>query len=357
MQSDWLGHRNDTGGQIDFAVAQADYDTVSQIYKSCPFLQTVYDSEEAFVKEHVSRHGRPGINALNVLLTEIPLERFLVPPLHIMLGIGNMIVALIDEFIEVHLEKPAADPRDTLYTLVYSTVEKDYNIVRQRWFTQTLVGSDITRMLHKHDAISTTITGLLKTPHLRKEDANADVEQHIDAFMQNIRSIMQIFEAVYILMSKTEQLTPEELDDFDTLAGSFGSVWRQFFPGSRVTPKMHLLESHAHVQMRAFGCIGDKIEAAVERLHHTVNVEHRLFAAIPDWQRRQVAMMVRRDLVRQPQVEVAASTPILKTKRVFSAITAQRKVQELEQSNEAKRLKVTNAVGRTADIIVLAHHL
>jgi hypothetical protein len=104
-------------------------------------------------------------------------------------------------------------------------------------------GSDITRILRKHDAISTTITGLLKTPHLRKEDAHADVEQHIDVFMQHIRFIMQIFEVAYILMAKTEQLTPEKLDDFDTLASSFGSMWRQFFPGSRVTPKMHLLES------------------------------------------------------------------------------------------------------------------
>jgi hypothetical protein len=33
------------------------------------------------------------------------------------------------------------------------------------------------------------------------------------------------------------------------------------------------------------------------------------------------------------------------------------KTQELQQSNEAKGLKVTNAVGHTADIIVLAHHL
>lgn len=357
MQSDWLGHRNDTGAPIDLAVAQADYDTVSQIYKSCPFLQTIYQNEEAFVKAHVKRNGTPGIDALNVLLTEIPLERFLVPPLHIMLGIGNMIVALIDEFIEVNLEKPGADPSDTLYTLVYSTLEKEFNIVRQRWFTQTLVGSDITRMLHKHNQICTRITALLKTPALRKADAHADVEERIDDFMKNIRSIMEIFEAVYMLMSKTEQLTPEELNDFDTLAGNFGLIWRRFFPSSRVTPKMHLLETHAHVQMREFGCIGDKIEAAVERLHHTVNVEHRLFAAIPDWQHRQAAMMVRRELVQQPRVEAAASTPILSSKRKYSVVTAQRKAHEEVESNAAKRLKVTNAVALTADIVMLEHHL
>ena len=103
------------------------------------------------------------------------------------------------------------------------------------------------------------------------------LELQIDVFEGKLRKIMKVFEVVYMLMVKTDQLTAEELNTFDLInghSGQFGALLRQSFSSATVTPKMHMLEPLSRVQMcafQAFGCLCDKIESAVERLHHQVN--------------------------------------------------------------------------------------
>ena len=107
---------------------------------------------------------------------------------------------------------------------------------------------------------------------------------------------------------------------------------------------MHLLESHAAKQMRRFGCLGDKMEAAVERLHHSVNKAKRVFAAIPSYKGKHDAIMQRRDQAELEEVQQTITNATNMTKRVFSPPVKARKEQENNSLKESKRIKRQEAV-------------
>ncbi len=168
--------------------------------------------------------------------------------------------------------------------------------------------------------------------------------------INNIQDLLSVFEVTYALMSCTTQLSPTQLDQFEYLCKQFGIMWRTFFPGSSITPKMHLLESHAPVQMRMFGCLGDKIEAAVERLHHICNKSNRILAAMRDYAAKTNAMLDRRELALSPEVQSAIDRALRGTSRLFSPEAQGKRAQISTDKSTNKRHKLENAI-ITADLI------
>ena len=157
-------------------------------------------------------------------------------------------------------------------------------------------------------------------------------------------SLFSVFEVIYSMMSQTTPLLPNELNEFDALCVGFGSMWREYFPGCNITPKMHLLESHVPAQMRRFGCLGDKSEAVVERYHQIVNRSDRILSAMKSFSSMTKAMLSRRDIEGSPTVVALRKRVQEETARPITPEKAAQKALAEEDMQQIKRLKVDNAL-------------
>jgi len=284
-----------------------------------------------------------GFQGLDVLFYAVDLEYWLAPPLHIMLGAGNYFIEKIKDFIETHLED-ITNKDAPVSTAFFKMLGKDFNVVRQKYFTQTLVGNDVHRMLQHSEALTTNAKVIFRDVTTRKANVLPDIDAKIDSFMDKIGELMASFRTIYSYMSRTTQLNVGEINRFEILCKAFGLKWREYFNPCSIPPKLHLLETHVPKQMRRFGCLGDKMESAVERLHHNVNKAKRIFAAIPSYKGKHDAIMQRRD---QSELEVVQQT-IVKitnaTKRPFSPAVRARKVYERNNKVESKRIRAEESV-------------
>lgn len=273
---------------------------------------------------------------VGALLTAVPMNRYLIPPLHTMLGIGNDIVTKINAFIANKLDRMLAT---------------DYNIMGQKYFTQTLVGGDVWRLLKKHGDIIPKIGAIMKNTTLRKPDTVVNIDALIDDFLGKVKEIMGVFELICSLMHKTEQLTDTEQTQFKNLCKRIEKLWREAWPNGHITPKFHMLETHASDQMKEFGCLGDKAEAAIERLHHQCNKADRRLAAMPSWKMRQTAMLRRRRQEELPNVQIALENTILGTKRKQSPNTVDKKQRKIDQVEVIKRAKMDVALNIGVNVL------
>jgi len=218
-----------------------------------------------------------------------------------MLGIGNDLVNQIQLFVGEKLERH----KSTAIWRAVCDVLYNHKVQFQRYYTATLVGNDIRRLLDNYEAICTDIEAVLHDAQFRKDDADVDIDATITQFMSNMKKIMQVFAAACSLMAHVNKLTPEQIVQFRVLCTTTGAMWRAYFPNAGVTPKMHLLESHAPLQMELFGCLGDKSEAGVERLHKVTNQYMRALAALSSYEKKK-SVQVRRECQAE-LVEVVAA--------------------------------------------------
>lgn len=310
---------------------------------------------EVIIKDYVVKNDQYGFKGLTVMLAAIAMSFYLVPPLHIMLGIGNNIIEKFKGFIEHNLDDNTRLDAP-VSTAFFSMLGSDYNVVRQKYYTQTLVGGDIHRMLRNHAEIIQRARTIFKDAALRKADTTADIDERIDTFLDNMLKIMRVFNSIYALMSQTTQLSEEELDHFDYLCKNFGLMWRMYLNPCNAPPKLHLLETHAPVQMRQFGCLGDKIEAAVERMHHSVNKANRRYAAVKGWESKQAITLAYRDQSELEEVAVQMEYDITRSKRLLSPQVTARKDQEALTSSATKRARVLQSVD-TVDLFRLEFNI
>ena len=304
-------------------------------------LQEIQDGPtlEEYIRKEVKAIKMYGMKGLNLLLPEVPLSQYLVPPLHILLGVGNDLLEKIDAFIADNLETaypniPEKAKRPTpMKDAVYSMLKK-YEVEPQKYFTQTLVGGDIHRLLERHVPISAEMEIILLTPALRRPDAVQNIEVLVREFVKKIKELMQVLESTHKLLSKAEPLQNAELDEFDRLCVGFGKLWRKGFPGASITPKMHLLEVHAPKQMRQFGCLGDKTEAAIERLHQICNIDNRILAHVKNYEKRIKAQLSRK--------RMAQHHAVVKTKKAYQDQRTRLLSPDSQQRKAAKALAKRN---------------
>lgn len=286
---------------------------------------------EDYIRKETKHLKMYGMKGLNLLLPEVPMSQYLVPPLHILLGVGNDLLDKIDEFIVDNLEKtypnlPAKAKRPTPMKDAVYTMLKKYEVEPQKYFTQTLVGGDIHRLLQRHVPICNEMLQTLLNPTLRRPDAVGNIELLVREFVKKIKKLMQVLQSTHQLMSKIEPLQNVELDEFDKLCIGFGQLWRESFPNCSITPKLHLLEVHAPMQMRQFGCIGDKTEAAIERLHQICNVDNRILAHVKNYEKRTTAQLTRKRMAGHHSVVKTKNVYKEQRTRILSPDSLQRKV-------------------------------
>jgi hypothetical protein len=222
-------------------------------------------------------------------------------------------------------------------------LDKDYNVVPHKYYTQQLHGNDTHRLLKNHAGICAQAATIFKDPQLRKADCS-ETDADIDAFLKKISDLLCVFEAIYMLWSKTVQLSPEELAAFAILSSRYVDLWRSCFPGESIPPKLHLIETHARQQMQMFGCLGDKIESPVERLHKRNNHFHRLLSPVKKWSAKQSIMVNWVDKAEMAEVVEAKRLAIERTARVMSPQTVLRKRAQAQVEEEVNRAKVEHAI-------------
>jgi hypothetical protein len=211
-----------------------------------------------------------------------------------------------------------------------------------------------------HAAVIERAGPIFKNVALRGANVAEGIDARIDEFLGQMRNLLQVFWAINELMEQTSQLSAQELDLFENLCKAFGRMWRVYFKDGiggkkmSITPKLHQLESHLPAQMRLFGCIGDKSEAAVERLHHKGNKTGRQLAAVPTWHGRKSIQIEREDKVRVQAVIEAGEEVMLGTKRRFKAPAVARKMAKNTAKVEERSDRLISA-GNCAIAFELAH--
>lgn len=111
-----------------------------------------------------------------------------------------------------------------------------------------------------------------------------------------------------------------------------------------ITPKLHDLENHLLLQMRLFGCIGDKAESAIARLHYQYNKP----GLVLSWKEQKgILIESANKAFEQPLVE-ADKEVMSGTKRKFSPETMARKMAKTTTKVKTRRARVTCAASCAA---------
>jgi hypothetical protein len=318
----------------------ADHTMLKNAYDADPEQQESFPTLDEFVATYIEQVGKYGIEGMDVLLPAVPMQQYLAPPLHIMLGLVNDLVQLMrSSLVAMNLDTPIEkkQPRPVMLYAIEQMLKKDYNVVPEKYHKDALVGGDCHRLLINCGDICTKAAAICKRPELQRADVDLpeDIDAQIDSFFRRLGDLLAVLDCIYDLMSQTTQLTALELDRFDMLCSTYGRMWTAYFPGRSITPKMHLLTKHPGAQMRLFGCLGDKIEAAVERLHHARNESNRLLAAMIDWEKIQLATQKRVGYATIPAVVEELEIADNSKKRAFSpAAVAHRNIVSTEKANK-----------------------
>lgn len=176
---------------------------------------------------------------------------------------------------------------------------------------------------------------------------------HRDIFLHSKKKVSRCEAELSIVFENDHY---NDIDRFEVYCKRFGMMMRVYFQGCNITPKMHALESHAPLQMRMFGCLGDKMEAAIERLHQVCNKANRLYAAITSWQRRHLARLVRVSRGDAAGVDEAIEEKIVGTKRKYSQASNLRRGNKLIASSAALRQKLIIASNLCNDFATTYNH-
>lgn len=124
-----------------------------------------------------------------------------------------------------------------------------HKVVLHKHYTQHLVGNDVMQLLRQSDSICDQAALLFHNQDIRRPD-DADIDDaKIDLFLSRMRNILKVFGATCALTCRATPLSDEEIAHFELLCRTTGAMWRAYFPECGVTPKMHMLETHAPIQM------------------------------------------------------------------------------------------------------------
>jgi hypothetical protein len=348
MQAEWLAEPK-VGFPFDMQQMQAQWHQIEQEHAAAHPNMTLPQYAETYVKQH----GLKGRDGCDVLLPAIPVERYLLPPLHLMLGLGNNLVEMWMMFISTELD----DGRERMLRAFLKLLAQ-YNIEHQKYYTKTYVGGDIRRFLDHSAEICAGALLIFKNAQYRRANVAVGIDARIDQFVGQMRNLMQVFWAINELMEQTSQLSPGDLDLFENLCSTFGRMWRVYFKdgmGAKkmsITPKLHQLESHLPDQMRLFGCIGDKAESAIERLHYLCNKSGRVLSAVKTWKEQKVIQLDRANKALVQLVVEAGNEVMLGTKRKFSPETMARKMAKSTTKVETRRERLTSAANCAAGFAI-----
>jgi hypothetical protein len=333
---------------------KADRLVIEQLYAQ-PEHTAAYATVQEFIRPYTEPREEYGMRGLDVMLPAVPVERYLIPVLHIMLGVGKRILDDIMLFGAERLEDATLLPARPVHDAIQLMLRTHYTVISYKLNSNSLIGNDMHCMLTNYAVICARISVIFKNRDLRTADCTT-TDEEIDIFLGKMSDLMAVFYAIYSLMSQTTQLTAQEQNIFELMCKNYGTMWRRYFPGCNIPPKMHVLESHAWQMMRKWGCLGDKTEAAVERLHKENNGYGRRLCAIHARPQAQMVMVKLKDQANLPEIQAIQAQVKAATSRFTSAATKLRKRILKDEAVHAKEMMIAQAV-EIVNAFRTAHHV
>jgi hypothetical protein len=118
-------------------------------------------------------------------------------------------------------------------------------------------------------------------------------------------------------------------------------MWRDAFaPRPRVTPKLHILETHAYQQLQRLGVLGLFSEDPIERLHHQHLVATKRVCNIREYEMREIYLWNREAAISSFAVQAVTNLVTAKRKRRFSAASIARRAAKLGPADREQKVKI-----------------
>ena len=292
-----------------------------------------------------------GAKSEDLLIPSVPIDMRLPPPLHIRIGIWNIIVKIASRFISFNFEidseelqklktelralkssksinqEKSINDKKRAITKAYTSnpnkevqkefyeILKSYGIRFQKYHGGTLTGD------HCHTFGTNAQDILEKTMKLLKQktdDQNLDIAARnalhvrIETLISHVGILCCVFNRICHDMYITEKISDDSVDIFDKLCKLFGHLWRNC--GLSVTPKLHIIERHLSDYMRKFGRIGILAEDIMERTWIQDHKWEEANAFILNWEKRELLSSAR-SVVGSNQDVMAVQTEAVKPQR------------------------------------------
>ena len=220
-------------------------------------------------------------------------------------------------------------------------VLSEYDIARQAFHSHTLIGEHVHRLLSNHVDICLGIGEAMYNPTNRKLDVLPEVNETIDVFLGKIQKLLQALDVICSMMAQTTPLNEEQCTDFALFCPYFGDLWRHTFPNNHVPIKLHILETHAPLQMTKWRILGVLGEDPIERLHHDQKKMAALLKNMKSFRAIQEAGLNRTNNARHPLSESSKQVAMDGTKRILSPESKLKRKDALEQTSTVKKQKQT----------------
>ena len=170
----------------------------------------------------------------------------------------------------------------------------DHGVGIDKYHGGTLVGPNIQKLFKNADAIFDALTELgIERIRLRRNNDTPLMPPTEEEFKEKLmlhRNLLKMQDSVYAglrLISPTKRELAIVKSDIDAM----DHLWKVL--AFSLTPKAHLIFSHAHKQMVRFGGLGDKTEDFIEKRHQ----DQKIYDAVTHRINRQTQQLVTQDIL------------------------------------------------------------
>ena len=230
------------------------------------------------------------------------------------------------------LAKETAGPCEEAVTKILA----EFKISREVYFGGALIGPCCKRLLENSAKIFQRIRVVLKAN--KKEGVTDDF---IDKTLRKYDALFQEFDVCCSIMRSIDMQTDDEIEAFRASSINFGRLWRSAFGiDPRVTPKLHLLESHVYQQLCRFGVLALFSEDPIERLHHQWKVASRRVCGIREYEKRERHLAKREAALNSPAVQEVVSSIAAKRKRKFKRVSSEKRAVKRAQVDAKLKIKI-----------------
>ena len=228
-------------------------------------------------------------------------------------------------------EKEGNFPMGPIQVAVENILLK-YKIRRQAYFGGGFIGPHVKTLTENAATIFSDIISAIKGLVVGKDDM---IDEKLGAFSK----FYCVLDVVCRGMRTTTALSRKERVEFRQAATKTGELWREMFPDSPITPKMHVLEKHAADQLDLLFCLGVFSEDSIEKEHHIDRVLNEIFGKVGNFEVKSEGMEGRVGMKRNSKVAKIVSEVSTSNKRggyKTNSTTAGKNKIKVEQQANAK---------------------
>ncbi|KAI8481626.1 hypothetical protein Bbelb_406270 [Branchiostoma belcheri] len=152
-------------------------------------------------------------------------------------------------------------------------VLKKYNVKRQAYHSQSFIGNHVQAMLKDRpiEDLTTTIVAIA-SELVDGYDFPLGIGPRARRVQEKYQKLFKLFATCHRLYSHARPMTEEEVCELDEAIKSLMAFYRETFPTSSITVKMHMLEDHVVDWIRTWGFgLGFHGEQGIEEIHAALN--------------------------------------------------------------------------------------